>query len=142
MRRALEILLPGLLVGLAIAQTGCQSDGRPWTEPEENKVRVVSDAAFVRTDRGDYIDGYVVEYESEFQPCRMFMAVELPRYVKGDRLLITGRPTGDFVRLPSADPAQGQVPVFEVEKAGPDVPKAPDVPPIKSAAHPSSLLSS
>jgi len=131
MRRGRELRLPALLIGLAIAQAGCQSAGGPWTPPEERRVKVVSDAVFVRTSGGDYVDGYLVEYRSDFQDLRMFMAVEIPRYVQGDRLLVSGRPSGDFVRMPAAAPVQDKVPVFEVEKAQPDIPKPPDIPAIK-----------
>jgi len=131
MRRALEVLLLGLAFGSALGQAGCQSDGRPWVPPEEHKVKVVSEAAFARTSGGDYIDGYLAEYESEFQKRRMFMALEIVRYVNGDRLLVTGRFSGDFVRMASGDPALDKVPVFEVEKARPNVPTAPDIPALK-----------
>lgn len=131
MRRGLEVLLAGLLAGLAIAQAGCGSGGRPWIPSEAHKVKVVSEAAFARTAGGDYVDGYFAEYESEFQKRRMFMALEIVRYVNGDRLLVTGRFSGDFVRMASGDPALDKVPVFEVEKARPDVPEAPDIPDIK-----------
>jgi len=131
MRRGLEVLLAGLLAGLAIGQAGCRSESRPWSPPDELKVKIISDAAFVRTEGGDYLDGYLAEYESEFQKRRMFMALELVRYDDGDRLIVTGRFNGDFVRWPSGDPAPAKVPVFEVEKAKPNVPTAPDIPPVK-----------
>jgi len=131
MRRGLEVLLPGLLLGLAIAQAGCQSGRRPWAPPEEHRVKVVSDAAFVRTTGGDYVDGYFAEYESEFLKQRMFMALEIPRYVRGDRLLVSGRFNGDFILMPSGGSAQDRAPVFEVEKSRLYVPRAPDVPTLK-----------
>jgi hypothetical protein len=131
MRRGLERRLAVLLAGLAMAQAGCRSEHRSWTPPDELKVKIVSEAAFVRTDRGDYIDGYLAEYESEFQKRRMFMALEIVRYDDGDRLIVTGRFNGDFVRRPSDDPALAKVPVFEVEKAKPNVPAAPNIPAIK-----------
>lgn len=131
MRRGLKVLLPGLLVGLAVVQAGCQSEGRPWVAPEEHRVRLVSDAEFIRTSQGDYVDGYLAEYESEFQVHRMFISMELLPYAKEDRLLVSVRRTGDFVRMPSEGPGQGRVPVFEVEKAQPDVPGAPDISTIK-----------
>jgi hypothetical protein len=131
MRRGLEVLWPGLLVGLAIAQAGCQSEGRSWVPPQDHKVTVVSDAAFVRTSRGDFVDGYLADYESEFQKRRMFMVLEIPRYLKGDRLVVTGRFTGDSVRLSFAGRPLEEARVFEVERAVPDVPKPPEIPAIR-----------
>jgi hypothetical protein len=131
MRRALEVLLLGLAFGSALGQAGCQSDGRPWVPSEEHKVKVVSEAAFVRTGRGDFVDGYLAEYHTDFKKQRIFMVLELPHYLKGERLIVTGRFSGDFVRMASGDPALDKVPVFEVEKARPDVPEAPDIPLLK-----------
>ncbi len=131
MRRALEILLPGLLLGLALAQAGCRSDSRPWAPPDELKVTIASDALFLRTRGGDYIDGCLADYEREFQKLRLFMALELTAYTKGERLIVTGRFTGDTVRAPYDGRTGEAVRVFEVERAKPYVPAAPDIPAIK-----------
>ena len=128
LRRALEIIGPGLLLGLALVQAGCRSDSRPWEEPQDHKVTIISEAAFVRTGQGEYVDGYLVEYESEFERRRMFMVLEIARYHKNERLIVTGRLTDDSVRMVSGDPAGETVPVFLVERAEPNIPKAPDVP--------------
>jgi hypothetical protein len=129
--RALKSLPEVLLLGLALVQAGCDSAGYQWVPPEDYKVKVVSDASFVRTSQGDYVDGYLAEYDVEFQHKRMFMILELTPYLKGDRLLITGKFTGDTVRMNSGAQGQEKVPVFEVERAKPNVPKAPDMPPLK-----------
>lgn len=131
MRRTPEVLLASFLLGLALVQAGCRSDTRPWVPPQEYNATVVSDTAFVRTGRGDYVDGYLAEYELEFQKQRMFIALKLPRYLKGDRLIVAGRFTGDNVLMPIGGPDPEKVPVFEVEKAEPNIPKAPDIPTIK-----------
>lgn len=131
MSRAPEILLLSLAFGLALGQSGCQSDGRPWVPPQDLNVAIVSDAAFVRTGRGDFVDGYLADYESEFQKRRMFMVLEIPRYLKGERLTVTGRFTGASVRLSFAGRPPEEVPVFEVERAVPNVPAPPDIPAIK-----------
>jgi hypothetical protein len=131
MRRALETLLLGLAFGSALGQAGCQSDGRPWVPPEEHRVKVVSEAAFVRTGRGDFVDGYLAEYHTDFKKQRMFMVLEIPHYLKGDRLIVTGRLTGDSVQLSFEAENDEKIPVFEVEKTRPNVPTAPDIPALK-----------
>jgi hypothetical protein len=131
MRRAPKILPTGLFLGLVLVQTGCQSEGRSWVPPQDHKVTIVSDAAFVRTSQGDYVDGYFADYESDFQKQRMFVVLEIPHYVKGDRLIITGRFADATVRIPFAGQAPEKVRVFEVERAKPNVPTAPDIPAIK-----------
>lgn len=131
MRRAPEILLASLLLGLALVHAGCDSAGYQWVEPEEYKVKVVSDASFIRTSQGDYVDGYLAEYVTQFQNKRMFMVLELTPYLKDDRLIVTGKFTGDSVRMALGAQGQEKIPVFEVEQAKPNIPKAPDVPPQK-----------
>lgn len=131
MRRFLKILLPTLLLGLAFFQAGCQSGLHPWVPPEDHKVEIISDAAFVRTSQGEYVDGYLAEYDAEFQKQRMFMALEIAHYLKGERLIITGRFTGDSVRMPLRYQSEEKVPVFEAERAELNIPKAPDIPSLK-----------
>lgn len=130
MNRAARILLPGLLVALAL-QAGCRSDVHPWVPPQGFKVTVASDPVFVRTVRGDYLDGYLADYESEFKKQRMFLAVEIPHYARGDRLIVQGRFIDDDVRSSFGGRAADNVRVFVVEEAEPNVPAAPDVPTIK-----------
>lgn len=122
-----RILAPLLLAGLVLVAAACDSDWHGWVEPDELKVKVLSGPLFVRTAAGDYIDGCLAVYDKDLRPTRMFMALELPRYAVGDRLIVTGRFKGDVVRL-TADATPEKVPVFEVERARPNVPTAPDIP--------------
>jgi len=131
MRRALRSLCPVLLLGLAFVEAGCRSGLHPWLPREDCKVKIISDAAFVRTSRGDYVDGYVAEYNTDFQKERMFMVLEITHYPKGDRLIVTGRFTGDSVRMPFGDQKQDKVPVFLVERAHPNIPSVPGIPTLK-----------
>ncbi|HOW85233.1 MAG TPA: hypothetical protein P5119_08710 [Candidatus Aminicenantes bacterium] len=131
MRRVAEVLLPAALLGLALASAGCRSGARPWVEPEDHSVKVVSEARFLRTEQGDYVDGYLAEDEARFGSGRMFIVLEITRYVRGEWLDVTGRFTGGSVRLTLGGRAPENVPVFEVERAAPHDPKAPDLPPIK-----------
>ena len=103
MDRVPNAFWPALLLGLAFALSGCDSGSRTWVPPQEEQVTIISDAAFVRTGQGDFVDGYLAEYHTDFQKRRMFMALEIPHYLKGDRLIVTGRFTGDSVRMSSGD---------------------------------------
>jgi len=130
-RRILKILLPSVFLGLAFFQAGCQSNLHPWVPSEDYKVKIISDAEFVRTGQGEYIEGYLAEYDAEFQKQRMFMTLEIAHYLKGERLIVTGRFTEDSVRMPLRDQNQENVSVFEVERAVLNIPKAPNIPPLK-----------
>jgi hypothetical protein len=94
-------------------------------------MTIVSDAMFVRTARGDYVDGYLADFESRFQKKRLFLILMLTPFAKGDRLDVSGETTGDSVLLPSGGSVLERIPVFEVERAEPNIPKAPDVPALK-----------
>lgn len=131
MNRVPKALRPALLLGLAFALSGCDSSPWTWVPPEEKKVTIISDAVFVRTGQGDFVDGYLAEYHSDFNKQRMFMVLEIPRYLRGDRLIVTGRFTGDSVQRSFGAENEKKVPVFEVERARPDVPAAPDIPALK-----------
>jgi hypothetical protein len=93
-------------------------------------MTVVSGAMFLRTVRGDYVDGYFADCESRFQKQRLFLALELTPYAKGDRLDVSGEQTDDSVMVAAAGVAT-KVPVFAVDRAAPNVPSAPDIPAIK-----------
>ena len=131
MNRVPKALWPALLLGLAFALSGCDSSSWTWVPPEEEKVTIISDAAFVRTGQGDFVDGYLAEYHTDFKKQRMFMVLEIPHYLKGDRLIVTGRLTGDSVQLSFGAENEEKIPVFEVERARPNVPTAPDIPALK-----------
>jgi hypothetical protein len=99
--------------------------------PGGQAMTIRSDAMFVRTARGDYVDGYLADCESRFQKQKLFLALQLTPFVKGDRLDVLGETTGDSVLLPLGGGPLEKVPVFEVERAGPYVPAAPNIPGIK-----------
>jgi hypothetical protein len=104
---------------------------RPRALPRGQNMTLVSDALFVRTARGDYVDGYIADYVSDFEIQRLFLVLEITPYAKGDRLNVSGQVKRDFVLLPSAADALEKIPLFEVERAAPNVPRLPDIPAIK-----------
>jgi hypothetical protein len=130
-RRVNRGLLPTLVIGLAFIQAGCQSQLEPWVPDEDHNVTITSEAKFVLTRQGEYVDGYLARFQSQFEQQWMFMVLEIPHYVKGDRLTITGRFIDDSVRISFENRSQEKVPVFRVERAKPNIPSAPDVPALK-----------
>ncbi len=131
MRVVPRALWPAALIGLAFFQARCQSRLRPWVPPQEVRAKIISEATFLRTGLGDYVEGYLAECESHFQTETVVMVLELPCYRLGDRLIVTGRLTDDSVRLPLGDRTEGRIPVFDVTAAKPNVPKAPVIPALK-----------
>ncbi len=131
MARAPKILLAVQLAMLAFLLAGCQSQLRPWTPPEELKVTLVSDALFVRTSEGDYVDGYLAEHESKFRKERIFMVLTLPRFLKGDRLVVEGTPKEATVQVDLDGRIYDRVPIYVAQRASPNVPSAPRIPTLK-----------
>lgn len=117
-----------LLAGLFL-HGGCGTSGEGWVPPEEHNVRIVSEAQFVRARSGEYFDGYFAEYQMRFESKRMFMALDITRYDKGERLTVTGRFADDHVPMPLDGGAAVDVPVFHVQKAAPVVWSDPKLPP-------------
>ena len=113
------------------APAGPLPEIRSRSGPDGQIMTIVSDAMFVRTGRGDYVDGYLADCEARFQKQRLFLVLELTPYAKGDRLDVSGETRGDSVLLPSEEGVMEKVPVFEVERAAPSVPAAPAIPTVK-----------
>lgn len=104
------------------------SESRPRALPRGQSMTLVSDAMFVRTARGDYVDGYLADYVSDFEKHRLFLVLEITPYAKGDRLDVSGQVGRDFVFLPAGPE---KIPLFEVERAVPNLPMAPGIPALK-----------
>lgn len=128
MRRGPRTLLVGQLIGLALLLADCKSTFRTWVPPETHNITITSDALFVRTSEGDYVDGYLAEYETEFRKERMFIFLELPHYIKGDRLILSGRPAKATVQIELGGRTYEGVPVYIVERASPNIPSVPNIP--------------
>jgi hypothetical protein len=118
-------------IGTDAVPAGPLPELRSRSGPKGQIMTIVSDAAFVRTAGGDYVDGYFADLASDFRKQRLFLVLELTPYAKGDRLDVSGETTGDSVLVPGGGPGQEKVPVFEVARAAPNVPSAPDIPAIK-----------
>jgi len=131
MRHLRKVHLSGMFIGLLFLQFGCQPIFKPRAPVQEYKVKIISDAEFVRTRHGEYVDGYLAEYESQFLKQWMFIVLEIQKYMKDDRLIVTGRPTEDFVQMSFGNHVDEQVPVFYVDKAAPNIPSGPKIPMLK-----------
>ena len=126
-----KVHLSGLIVGLIFFQIGCQQIFKPRAPVKVYKVKIISDAEFLRTRDGEYVDGYLAEYEAQFLKQWMFIVLEIEQYRKDERLIVTGRPTEDFVQMSFGKQVDAQVPVFYVDRAAPNIVAAPKVPPPK-----------
>lgn len=118
-------------IGTDTVPAGPLPEMRSRSGPRGQTMTIVSDAMFVRTADGNYVDGYLADHESDFQRQRLFLVLELTPYAKGDRLDVSGETTGDSVFLASGGGVLEEIPVFEVERAGPDMPAVPAIPTIK-----------
>ncbi|MGB8958169.1 MAG: hypothetical protein WCC00_04060 [Candidatus Aminicenantales bacterium] len=131
MRRFTKTLLSGMIIGSLSLQIGCQRSFTRRAPDQTQIVKIISDAEFVRTRRGEYVDGYLVEYESQYLKQWMFMALDIQRYVRDERLKVTGRLTEDFVKMSFKDQIDAEVPVFQVYRAAPNIPSSPNIPVLK-----------
>ena len=113
-----RILLVATLFGLLFPTVSCQplKEGVPV---EEFEVNILTEAESVRTRLGDYLGGYLAEYELDFQKHRIFAAFEIQKYEKGERLRVIGRFTDDYVRMSYGDQINADFPVFRIQRAKP-----------------------
>ena len=107
------------LVGLLFPLLSCDSYPERGSPVEDISVKVLTDAMPVRTRLGDRLAGYLAEYEAHFEPHRIFMSLDIQRYMKGEHLALKGSFTGDTVRLSYGDQREADFPVFHVLKAAP-----------------------
>jgi hypothetical protein len=61
----------------------------------------------------------------------MFIVLELPHYVKGERLIMSGRPANATVQIELDGRAYEGVPAYIVERASPNIPSVPKIPTLK-----------
>jgi hypothetical protein len=118
-------------IGRSLSPAVDLAESRPRALLPGQNMTIVSDALFVRTGQGDYVDGYLAEYYTDFRRERMFIVMEIARYLKGERLKVIGEFTGDSVRITLEDQEQEKVPVFLVERAAPNIPQAAQIPRLK-----------
>lgn len=117
-------------IGTDTLPAGAVPELRSRSGPKGRIMTIVSDAKFVRTVGGDHVDGYFADCEADFRRQRLFLAMELTPYAKGDRLDVSGETTGDSVVIPASG-VPTKVAVFEVRRAAPNVPEFPAIPALK-----------
>ena len=123
MSRPRRIHLAALLFGYLLPLLGCQGLPHGGASVEGFEVTILTDAISVRTQPGEYLEGYLAEYDSRLEKHRVFMALEIQKYVKGERLTVRGRFVDDSVRLAFGDQWDAEVPVFHILRAGPASPE-------------------
>ncbi|MEN6310015.1 MAG: hypothetical protein ABFD80_00590 [Acidobacteriota bacterium] len=111
-----------LVCGLLLTLAGC---GRPSSEriseDLEFAANLLTDATYVHTRLGDYYAGYLVRCEINYTPRRIFIAMELPKYEKGERLRVEGTFAEDSVRMSYGDQLNENYPLFIVRRAKIDI---------------------
>jgi len=68
---------------------------------------------------GDFLEGYVAEETSNYRKRRFFVALEIPKYEKGEKLTVRGIFTEDLVRFSATDKPPSEYRVFVIETASP-----------------------
>jgi hypothetical protein len=120
------------LIGILLPLVHCQPPPYRSAPVESYKIRILTDAMSVRTRGGERLDGYLAEYVADFEKHRIFIALEIQKYVKDERLTVTGKSEKDAVRMSFGVQPETDFPVFEINKAEPTpVEKRPEE--IKSA---------
>jgi hypothetical protein len=114
-----KIMLVATLFGLLFSTVSCQDFLKEGVPVEEFEVNILTEAESVRTRLGDYLGGYLAEYELDFQKHRIFAAFEIQKYEKGERLRVIGRFTDDYVRMSYGDQINADFPVFRIQRAKP-----------------------
>jgi hypothetical protein len=123
MSRSRRIHLAAVLFGFLLPLLGCQGLPHGGASVEGFEVKILTDAISVRTRLGEYLEGYLAEYDSRLEKHRVFMALEIQKYVKGERLTVRGRFVDDSVRIAFGDQWDAEVPVFHILRAGPASPE-------------------
>ncbi len=120
MRRPGRPLAAALTTGLVAVLLGC-SDYAPRRAVDEfeAEVKILKDAESARSKQGERLAGYLAEYQEDFQARRIFLSMEILKYVKGERLAMKGLIGQDTVRVSYGDPPVLEVPIVYVVKAGP-----------------------
>lgn len=113
---------------ILLPSAGCRSDWNTSLPRIDLDVRICSEALTVRTQLGDYLSGYLAEDASGIRTRVIFIALELTKYEKNERLTLRGNFIDDSVRLPDGDRYPVLYRVFIVRKASPrKMEKIPDL---------------
>jgi hypothetical protein len=108
-----------LLLSLFLPLFGCQPRANRSGPVEDLNIRVLTDSMSVRTRGGERLDGYLAEYVSAYEKHRIFIALEILKYEKDERLTVMGSFGKDAVGLSFGDQPETEFPVFEIIKAEP-----------------------
>jgi hypothetical protein len=103
----------------AVLALACCGGSQPEQAAEglEFAANLLTGATYVPTRLGDYYAGYLVRCEINFVPRRVFIALELPKYEKGERLRVEGSFAEDSVRVSYENRVDTNIPLFIVRSA-------------------------
>jgi hypothetical protein len=121
MSRSRTIRLAAVVFGFLFPLLGCQGLPHGGASVEGFEFKILTDATSVRTRLGEYLEGYLAEYDSDLEKHRVFMALDIQKYVKGERLTVRGSFTEDSVRLSYGDQTDANFPVFHILRAEPSM---------------------
>jgi hypothetical protein len=108
-----------MLASALITIVNCQPFVQKGSSVQGIDVRILTDERAVRTRQGEYLGGYLAEYEQDFVRHKIFVTLEIHKYVKGNMLKVMGSFTGDSVRMSYGDQKDADFPVFVILKAEP-----------------------
>jgi len=114
-----KVLAMAVLIGLLFPLISCEHFPERGAPVVEFEVKVLTEPKSVRTKLGDYVSGYLAEYNWDFQKDTIFMALEIQRYEKGERLGVRGSFTDDFASISYGGRMNASFRVFHVKKAAP-----------------------
>ena len=114
-----KILVIAVLYSLFFPLINCQFFQNRKGRDGEFDVNILTDAKSVRSRLGDYLTGYLAEYQSNFEKHRIFIDLEILRYRKGETLAVEGNFTDDSVRMSYGEQINGDFPIFHIQRAEP-----------------------
>jgi len=119
MDRGEKALSTAVLIGFLCTLVSCEQFPVREAPVVEFEVKILTEATSVRTKLGDYVAGYLAEYNWDFQKDTIFMALEIQKYEKDERLAVRGSFADDFVSISYGGRVNASFRVFRVRKAAP-----------------------
>jgi hypothetical protein len=116
-----KVLAMAVLIGFLFPLVRCEQFPERGAPVVEFEVKVLTEAKSVRTKLGDYVAGYLAEYNWDFQKDTIFMALEIQKYEKDERLAVKGSFTDDFAYISYGGRINASFRVFHVQKAAPPI---------------------
>lgn len=114
-----KVLSTAVLIGFLFPLVSCEHFPERGAPEVKFEVKILTEATSVRTKLGDYVAGYLAEYNWDFQKDTIFMALEIQKYEKDERLTVRGSFADDFVSISYGGRVNTSFRIFRVRKAAP-----------------------